>query len=135
MGEEFEVRVSAGSMRADEATFLLPHAWTVGGVAVEGAGTGAHLLHTAVAVCVLNDVFREAGAVDLAIAGVAVTARGAFADDWSSTGVTYEVALDSNEDAARLADLVTRVDEVAEIPRALRAGAEVGRLTSEGRHG
>ena len=135
MGEEFEVRVSAGSMRADEATFALPHAWTAGGVAVEGAGTGAHLLHTAVAVCVLNDLFREAGADELAIDGVAVTARGAFAADWSSTGVIYEVAVDSTEDAARVAALVARVDEVAEIPRALRSGAPVRRLTSEVRHG
>ena len=135
MGEEFEVRVSAGSMRSDEATFTLPHAWTTDGIAVEGAGTGAHLLHTAVAVCVLNDLFREAGAEELAIAGVAVTARGGFADDWSSTGVTYEIALDSTEGTGRLAALVTRVDEVAEIPRALRSGAPVHRLAGEVRHG
>ena len=126
--DDFAVRLTAGSLRADEATFALPHAWTDAGVAVEGAGTGAHLFHVAVAVCVLNDVFREARTDGLLVDGVAVTARGGFGDDWSSTGVSYAVELDSTEDEALLAGLLTRVDAIAEIPRAVRVGAPVERV-------
>ena len=41
--------------------------------------------------------------------------------------MTYDVELDSTEDEALLAALLARVDEVAEIPRAVRAGATVVR--------
>jgi hypothetical protein len=41
--------------------------------------------------------------------------------------VTYHVELDSTEDEALLAELLARVDAVAEIPRAVRAGATVER--------
>jgi hypothetical protein len=127
MGDDFAVRLTAGSLRAEDALVVLPHAWTASGVAVEGEGTGAHLLHAAVAVCVLNDLFRQARVDGLALDGVAVTARGGFGDDWSSTGVTYRVELDSAEDEVRLADLLATVDDVAEIPRAVRAGTTVVR--------
>ena len=125
--DDFAVRVTAGSLRHDEPAFVVPHAWTDDGIAVEGAGTGAHLLHTAIAACVLNDLFRGAQTDGLTIDGVAVVAAGEFDDDWVSTGVTYRVELDSNDDEALLASLLARVDEVAEIPRAVRAGATVVR--------
>jgi hypothetical protein len=125
--DDFAVRLTAGSLRHDDSAFVLPHAWTDAGIAVEGAGTGAHLLHTAIAACVLNDLFREAQADGLSIDGVAVVAGGGFDDDWGSTGVTYHVELDSTEDASLLGALLARVDEVAEIPRAVRAGATVVR--------
>jgi len=127
MADDFAVRLSAGSMRHDDPAFVLPHAWTEAGVAVEGGGTGAHVFHTAIALCVLNDVFREARTSGVTVTGVAVVARGGFGDDWSSTGISYEVALDSTEDDALLTTLLRRVDDVAEIPRAVRAGAPVGR--------
>jgi hypothetical protein len=127
MGDDFAVRLTAGSLRHEEPAFVLPHAWTDAGVAVEGGGTGAHLFHTAVALCVLNDLFREARTDGLTLGGVAVVARGGFDDDWGSTGVTYHVDLDSTEDEAMLATLVARVDDVAEIPRAVRRGAPVER--------
>jgi hypothetical protein len=128
MAEAFRVRATAGSLRGDPAAgFALPHAWTEAGVVVEGAGTGAHVLHTSVALCVLNDLYREADRLGLALDGVAVAAEGGFGPDWSSTGIRYDVELDSGlSDAERLA-LLTLVDEVAEIPRALRAGAPVER--------
>jgi uncharacterized OsmC-like protein len=126
MADDFAVRVSAGSRRAPDPTFVLPHAWTDGGVAVEGAGTGAHLFHAAVAVCVLNDVFREARAGGLAVDGVEVSARGGFTSEWASTGVVYDVEVDGVPED-ELASLLARVDEVAEIPRAVRAGARVER--------
>jgi hypothetical protein len=125
--DDFAVRLSAGSLRHEGAAFVLPHTWTDAGVAVEGGGTGAHLLHAAVALCVLNDLFREASAGGLTLDGVVVAARGGFRDDWSSTGISYEVELDSTEDEVRLAALLASVDEAAEIPRTVRAGAEVRR--------
>jgi hypothetical protein len=127
MGDEFAVRLTAGSLRHDEPAFVVPHTWTDAGVAVEGGGTGAHLFHTAIALCVLNDLYREAGVDGLTLAGVAVVARGGFGDSWSSTGVTYAVELDSAEDDALLATMLARVDQVAEIPAAVRAGASVER--------
>ena len=132
MADGFQVRVSAGSLRSDTATYVVPHAWTDDGVAVEGAGTGAHLLHTAIAVCVLNDVLREAEGGGLTVPGVAVTADGGFDGDWASTGVTYSIELDTVEDEALVAGLLARVDEVAEIPRAMRAGASVTREGADG---
>jgi hypothetical protein len=126
--DDFAVRVTAGSLRHDEPAFVLPHAWTDAGIAVEGAGTGAHLFHTAIAACVLNDLFREAQTDGLSVEGVAVVARGEFDDAWGSTGVNYRVEMDSTEDEALLAALLARVDDVAEIPRAVRTGATVVRV-------
>ncbi|MDG4801320.1 OsmC family protein [Micromonospora sp. WMMD980] len=90
--------------------------------------TGAHLLHVAVAGCVLNDVYREAGALGIRVDGVRVTASGDFdTRTWASTGITYHVELRSPTPADELDRLLERVDEVAEIPRTLRAGAPVRR--------
>ncbi|WP_028652895.1 OsmC family protein [Nocardioides halotolerans] len=126
-GADFAVRLTAGSLRHDEPAFVLPHAWTDAGVSVEGGGTGAHVFHAAVALCVLNDVFREARADGLVVDGVAVEARGGFDVDWSSTGVSYAVRVDSAEDEALVARVLARVDDLAEIPRAVRRGAPVER--------
>lgn len=77
----------------------------------------------------LNDVYREAQASGVAVDGVLITVDGDFdRQTWISTGVAYSVELDSpspNEDVQRL---LRAVDDVAEIPRALRAGMTVERL-------
>jgi hypothetical protein len=127
--DSFPVTLSAGSLRADPAGgWLVPHAWTDGGVVVEAAPNGAGVLHVAVALCVLNDTFREAGQRGLAVTGVRVSARGEFDEEtWRSTGVSYAVEVDSTEPAGVVADLIAQVDAVAEIPRALRAGMSVER--------
>ena len=119
--------VAAGTFRsrADDARHFA-HRWSSGGVSVEAAFTGAHLLHLATAGCVLNDVYREAGPLGVVVDGVRVTAYGGFDDDaWRSTGITYVVELDSTATAAAQAALLDTVDAVAEIPRAVRAGAPV----------
>ena len=123
-----DVRVAAGS-RAGDVTpaYVVPHQWTDDGIAVEGGGTGAHLLLTAVACCVLNDVYREAAALDVPVLGVAVHADGGFDEGWASTGIDYRVRVDTPADEETLATLLDRVEQVAEIPRVLRAGAEVRR--------
>lgn len=105
------------------------HRWTSEGVSVEGEFTGAHLLHLAIAGCVLNDVHREAEHLGIAIDGVRVEAWGEFdTPSWQSTGVEYQVVLSSAEPQAELDRLLSVVDDVAEIPKALRQGAEVRRV-------
>jgi hypothetical protein len=127
MADDFAVRLSAGSLRHGDPFFVVPHAWSDAGVAVEGGGTGAHLLHASIALCVLNDVFREADADGLAVAGVAVRARGGFTAEWFSTGISYDVEVAGLDDDAALAGLLARVDTVAEVPRAVRVGPTVVR--------
>ena len=95
---------------------------------VESDFTGAHLLHLAAAGCVLNDLYREAAALGTALDGVRVSAAGGFTDSGESTGVTYTVEISSHASAEDLEHLLRLVDEVAEIPRAIRAGAPVHRV-------
>jgi uncharacterized OsmC-like protein len=125
----FGVAAAAGTFRSggDGALASLPHRWTRAGVEVHGDFTGAHVLHLAVAGCVLNDVYREAQALGVTLHGVRVRASGGFDDTWASTGITYSVDVDSPDDPSAVSALLARVDEVAEIPRALRAGAPVTR--------
>lgn len=128
MDEAFAIVIGAGTFRSDRSdSVAFPHRWTPEGVSVEAPFTGAHLLHVAVAGCVLNDLYREADALGLAIDGVRVTAEGGFDDGWRSTGIRYRVEVDSAAGPEDVAALVRRVDEVAEIPRAIRSGAQVGR--------
>jgi uncharacterized OsmC-like protein len=129
MVERYEVKVGAGTLRSVEPEAVsMPHRWTPGGVTVEGAFTGAHLLHLAVAGCVLNDLYRESPSLGIVLDGVRVRAWGGFDDDTSaSTGIAYTVELASGADEQQLAALLERVDEIAEIPRAVRAGAVVRR--------
>lgn len=127
----FDVVVCAGSLRSSDARAVrFPHRWTPGGVTVETEFTGAHLLHLAAAGCVLNDLYREAAGIGLRIDGARVTASGGFdTESWASTGISYAVDVDSPASADELARLLAVVDEVAEIPRALRAGAPVVRTS------
>jgi OsmC-like protein len=120
------VRATAGTLRASKGV-VLQHTWTDEGVVAAPAANGAHLLHLSVALCVLNDTYREAERLGIALDGVAVEADGGFDDEWRSTGIEYSVTLDSRalvEDLARLGALV---EQIAEIPRAIRAGAPVTR--------
>ena len=129
MDSDFPVVLTAGSLRGDPtAGWLVPHAWTDDGVVVRAAPNGAGVLHVAVALCVLNDTFREGRERQLEVAGVRVSARGEFDEQtWQSTGVTYAVEVDSPASADEVASLLAHVDRVAEIPRTLRAGMTVER--------
>lgn len=123
----FGVRATAGTLR-DTDGVVLHHTWTDEGVVAGPAGNGAQLLHLSVALCVLNDTYREAERLGVDLAGIVVEADGGFDDDWRSTGIAYSVTLDSRALAADLDRLRAVVDEVAEIPRAIRAGAAVARV-------
>nr|WP_256461178.1 OsmC family protein [Blastococcus sp. PRF04-17] len=113
----------------DPAAVHWPHRWTEEGVTVDGDFTGAHLLHASVAGCVLNDVYREAAELGIGIDGVRVTAGGDFdRRTWRSTGIEYTVELAADAPLAEVRRLLEVVDEVAEIPAALRAATTVRRV-------
>jgi hypothetical protein len=129
MADHYEAVVGAGTMRSTGGNAVpLPHRWTSEGVTVEITFTGAHLLHLAVAGCVLNDLYREAGALGIQLDGVRVVAEGAFDPEWSSTGVSYSVELDTPAAPHEVDELLRAVDTIAEIPRTIRAGASVRRV-------
>jgi hypothetical protein len=122
----FGVRATAGTLRAGDGV-VLHHSWTDAGVVAGPAANGAQLLHLSVALCILNDTYREAERLGVELDGVAVEADGGFDDQWHSTGIAYAVEVDSRAPARDLRQLEAVVDEVAEIPRSLRAGARVAR--------
>lgn len=123
----YAVSVGAGSLQsANEDAQRFPHRWTPDGVTVEAEFTGAHLLHLAVAGCVLNDIYREAPEFGVTVDGVRVSAEGEFdPTSWRTNGITYVVELDTEANAEQLGELLRRVDDVAEIPRAIQAGGPV----------
>lgn len=125
----FGVSATSGTLRQDRADgdVVLPHTWTPDGVTAGPASNGAQVFHLSVALCVLNDTYREAQRLGIEVRGVEVTADGGFDEGWGSTGVTYAVTVDSAASEHELADLLATVDAVAEIPRAIRAGADVRR--------
>jgi hypothetical protein len=60
--EHYAVVVGAGSLRSvDRQATHFSHRWTPEGVTVDADFTGAHLVHVAVAGCVLNDNRRGPG--------------------------------------------------------------------------
>jgi uncharacterized OsmC-like protein len=124
-----DVRVASGSLSGEvEPTYVVPHPWTEAGIAVAGGGTGAHLLLTAVACCLLNDAHREAQEPGVPVDGVLVTADGEFdSSTWATTAIGYDLRIDSGADPDAVARLVERVDEVAEIPRVVRGEVTVAR--------
>jgi uncharacterized OsmC-like protein len=125
----YEVVVSAGNLRPTRGDrVVMPHRWTTEGVVVEADFTGAHLYLLAAAGCVLNDLYREAERVGIRIDGARVRAIGGFDPaTWSSTGIEYAVDLASEASDEEAERLVRVVDEVAEIPKALRSGTTVAR--------
>ena len=123
-----DVRVAAGSRVADlTPAYVIPHPWTDGGITVEGGGTGAHLLLTAVGSCVLNDVYREADP-GIPVDGVLVEVGGDFDSvSWATTTIGYDVRVDSPEDDEVVARLLSQVEAVAEIPRVVGGEVTVSR--------
>lgn len=128
----FRVRAGAGRRRLADGV-VLPHTWTAEGVVAAPAANGAQVLHLSVALCVLNDTYREAERLGIPVDGVEVSADGGFDDSWQSTGIRYSVEVDSPASADEVARLIATVDEVAEIPKVLRAGAPVDRIDAGGR--
>lgn len=120
------VRATSGTLRLSSGT-VLQHAWTEDGVVAGPATNGGQLLHLSVAFCILNDIYREARKLGIEVRGVEVSADGEFDEQWRSTGIVYAVTVDSTSSSEELTALLSVVDHVAEIPRAIRGGAPVRR--------
>jgi uncharacterized OsmC-like protein len=87
---------------------------------------GGQLLYLAVAGCFSNDLFREARADGIQLDRVVVRVHGDFEGDPPvSTAITIDVEIEGGAPHERLANLVGRVDEIAEIPNSLRRGTKV----------
>lgn len=123
----FVATASSGTFRPLEHHGVeFGHRWTPDGVVVESEFTGAHLMHLSVAGCILNDVHREAERLGVPVDGVRVTAWGDFdRETWQSSGIAYDVDVKSSAPAGDIDSLLQVVDEVAEIPKALRSIATV----------
>lgn len=129
----FEVRISGGvgaepsDPTAPAVTVEFPNP-RAEGTTVTTALTGGHLLHLAVAACVLNDIYREAHRMGIPIDSVSVSAGGGFGGDpVVSTGITYSVEVDSPAPPDQIGDLIRYVDQIAEIPNTLKRTTEVSR--------
>jgi OsmC-like protein len=88
--------------------------------------SGGHLLHLAIAGCLFNDILREAPVRGISIERLAVSADGGF-DERGSTGVRYEIGVESPADRTEVERLVSDMEADATIPAALRSGAPVER--------
>jgi len=87
---------------------------------------GGQLLYLAVAGCISNDLFREARAEGIRLERVVVRVHGDFEGDPPvSTPITIDVEIEGDAPHERLAELVERVDTIAEIPNSLRHGTKV----------
>ena len=128
MAEHYTVSVGAGSLVIDDG-HAMDHSWTGAGVTFDASFSGAHLLHLAVAGCVLNSVYREAEVRGQTLRGVRVTARGTFdSETWLSPGIEYDVAVDSALKDDDVESLIARAGELAEIPRTLASATPVSRV-------
>jgi uncharacterized OsmC-like protein len=126
----FPVVASSGDLRpSSHGGVEFRHHWTHDGVVVESEFTGAHLLHLSIAGCVLNDVHREAERLGVTVDGVRVAAWGDFdRETWQSTGIGYSVEVSSPASSDAIDELLRIVDDVAEIPKALRSATTVERI-------
>ena len=87
---------------------------------------GGQLLNLAVAGCVSNDLFREAARRGIRLDRVRVVADSTYAGSLAtSSPIEYEVELSGDPSPEALANLVTYLDEIAEIPSSIRRGTEV----------
>lgn len=77
----FGVNATAGSLRVPGGVGL-HHQWTEEGVMASPVVNGAQVLHLSVALCVLNDTYREAERLGVMLEGVAVQADGSFDAEW-----------------------------------------------------
>ena len=82
---------------------------------------GGQLMYASIAVCISNDLYREAASAGIALARVAVAVDGDFPRRGApSTPITVDVELEGDATEARLAELLDLVDGLAEIPNSIR---------------
>ncbi|QNF35777.1 OsmC family protein [Adhaeribacter swui] len=108
---------------ANSRTVTIPGKPTGYGSAVNGG----ELLFLALATCFCNDVYREATKRQMHIQAVEVTVSGEFGQEGEpATSITYQAHIQAPEHTPQeIADLVSYVDQIAEIHNTLRQGIAV----------
>jgi uncharacterized OsmC-like protein len=87
---------------------------------------GGQLLNLAVAACISNDLYREAAGRGIALSSVRVTVDANYVGDPAvSMPIEYDLDVEGDASPEDLADLVSHVDAIAEIPNSLRASTDV----------
>lgn len=90
------------------------------------AVNGGELLATALATCLVNDLYREAAQRDLVVGAVRVTVESEFGGPGDpARSIRYSVHVESPEDPEAIAELVRVTDGLAEVHNTLRSGAAV----------
>ena len=112
--------------RAGQPTLVVDHHLTKRAAIDIELLSGGHLLHLAIAGCLFNDILREAPHRGISINRLAVSADGDF-DERGSTGIRYEIDIDSPAARAEIERLVADMETDATIPQALRNGTMVER--------
>ncbi len=98
---------------------------------VEGGGgglgfNGGQLLNLAVAGCISNDLFREAGRRGMRLERVTVRVTADYDGEPAvSTPIEVAVEVEASASEEEIAELVAHVDRIAEIPNSLRRGTAV----------
>ncbi len=125
---EVETRNVAGGTTsigsAGPYTLMIDRAADAGG---GGLGfNGGQLLHLAIAGCVANDVYREAGALGVEVTNVRVACEGEWSGDpLVANDISYRVVVDGPSSEEDLDRLIRHVDAIAEVPETLRRGTKV----------
>ena len=87
--------------------------------------SGGELLFLALATCFCNDLYREAGKLEIPVAGVEVEVQGEFGKEGEpASHIIYRARVES-EEKDRLQDLIRVTDRMAEIQNTLRVGTPV----------
>jgi organic hydroperoxide reductase OsmC/OhrA len=90
------------------------------------AVNGGELLMLALATCFCNDVYREAGRLDIPVDGVEVEASAEFTGvGLAASKITYRARIASPASDAEVATLLRRTDAVAEVQNTIRSGVSV----------
>ena len=93
----------------------------------QGLGfNGGQLLYLAIGGCISNDLFREASARGIELTHVRVRVIGEFEGDPAvSQDVSYDVEVAGEAAHEQLAELISHVDAIAEIPNSVRQGTPI----------
>jgi organic hydroperoxide reductase OsmC/OhrA len=97
---------------------------------IEGRGSsvnGGELLFLSLATCFCNDVYREASKRQMEIDSVEVFVSGTFGKEGEpASNISYHVNIEApNHSSQEIADLISYVDNIAEIHNTLRNGINV----------
>ena len=96
---------------------------------LEGKGSsinGGELLFLSLATCFCNDLYREAGKRQMQIKSVNVVVSGEFGEEGQpGFNIQYEARVEGEASEEEIRDLISYVDQVAEVHNTLRLGTSV----------